>query len=614
MVSLLTENSPKILHPKNMKIRLKEHQLTSIYSMYQLEIYGQINKIIKSTIYKFDILIDDSYKDRLFLPPDKTFKDINYKIETNFGILADMVGSGKTYTILGLLNYNLCPPEHEKILFTSTYNCLKYKDNVKAIKTNLIVVPHNLIAQWKHAFTYCNLSIHTICKKTDINILISNKTDSENQDTNNLSFYDVIICTATMFELYASKFKDIKYSRIIIDEICSIKLPHNINWDANFIWYITATPTIGIKTIKSIFIKNVTSKLQQFVLDNIIIKNCDTYINMSMNLPDIKQIILKCFTPRQLNIVREYIPNDIMEMLNAGDIQNAINKLNCNVDTNENIVQVVTNKIYRNLQNKQLQLEFVKSRDDPNKKNHEEQINKLELKIQRLQISYNSIKQRIMEVGKEICPICLEDFTLIAPVVLPCCNNLTCLPCLTHLNGKCSLCRELFDIRDINVISNNNVKHVSKNITKIETLIKIIKDKPNAKFLLFSNYCQTFENLKKKMSDEEITYSKLMGSGYVINKTLEKFNNGQIRVLMLNADNYGSGLNLQMATDIIIYHELNPALETQVIGRAQRMGRHDSLNVYYLLHEYEKNNIDNPTIVLNLQLDSDLTKLNHFLK
>ena len=145
-------------------------------------------------------------------------------------------------------------------------------------------------------------------------------------------------------------------------------------------------------------------------------------------------------------------------------------------------------------------------------------------------------------------------------------------------------------------------------------MVPAIKDKPKAKILLFSNYVQTFENLKKKMTEEKITYSKLIGAGFVINKTLERFNNGEIRVLMLNAENYGSGLNLQMATDIIIYHELNSDLEKQVIGRAQRMGRYEPLNVYYLLHEYENNNIANPTVTLDLCVDKDFVRLNHYLK
>ena len=126
--------------------------------------------------------------------------------------------------------------------------------------------------------------------------------------------------------------------------------------------------------------------------------------------------------------------------------------------------------------------------------------------------------------------------------------------------------------------------------SKIDNLIKIIKDKPNKKILLFSEYDKTFENLNEILNTNNIKHSRLIGSGIVINNIIKKFENNEINVLMLNAINYGSGLNLQMATDIIIYHELNIVLETQVIGRAQRFGRKDELNVYYLFNENEKIN------------------------
>jgi ERCC4-related helicase len=71
---------------------------------------------------------------------------------------------------------------------------------------------------------------------------------------------------------------------------------------------------------------------------------------------------------------------------------------------------------------------------------------------------------------------------------------------------------------------------------------------------------------------------------------IEDFTNGTINVVMMNAKHYGSGLNLQMATDVIIYHEMAKELEIQVIGRAQRLGRSSSLNVHYLLHENERCN------------------------
>ena len=57
---------------------------------------------------------------------------------------------------------------------------------------------------------------------------------------------------------------------------------------------------------------------------------------------------------------------------------------------------------------------------------------------------------------------------------------------------------------------------------------------------------------------------------------------------MLNAGNFGAGLNLQMATNLIIYHEFrNIDLKSQVIGRAQRPGRTCPLTVTYLKHKNE---------------------------
>ena len=46
--------------------------------------------------------------------------------------------------------------------------------------------------------------------------------------------------------------------------------------------------------------------------------------------------------------------------------------------------------------------------------------------------------------------------------------------------------------------------------------------------------------------------------------------------LCLNYINNGAGINLQEATDIILYHEMNEDLSTQIIGRANRIGREKS--------------------------------------
>jgi hypothetical protein len=238
-----------------------------------------------------------------------------------------------------------------------------------------------------------------------------------------------------------------------------------------------------------------------------------------------------------------------------------------------------------------------------------------------LETKFESITVRIKEFNKESCAICLEDYTDTTPGIVPCCNNLFCVPCLTQVKGNCPFCREKFTMDKVHVIMENTKKKNNKDnnnkslkeITKMDALIKLIKDKPNGKFLLFSNYDQTFDNLNQRLNEENIVFSKVMGSGAVVNKIIDRFTKGEIRVLMLNAINYGSGLNLQMASDIIIYHQLSLELETQVIGRAQRIGRTEPLNVYYLIHDHETNNVTNPTLSLDLSIEEDINKLDVYL-
>ena len=82
-------------------------------------------------------------------------------------------------------------------------------------------------------------------------------------------------------------------------------------------------------------------------------------------------------------------------------------------------------------------------------------------------------------------------------------------------------------------------------------------------------------------------YSKLSGSSNRIKNILKSYVEGISPVLLLNAKYYGSGMNLEMTTDIIIFHKMNDELEKQVIGRGQRLGRTGQLNVHYLCYENE---------------------------
>jgi len=618
----LTTLSQKIIQDDKIKIPLKEHQKTAIYAMIKFESNGIISFVQDSIIKDYRIYsykeINECYYWRTGFK--EKCRKMNIEIETNYGILADKVGSGKTFEIMGLIVYGQMPKERDKILSSSVYSVLKYKDTKKTIKTNLIIVPHNIIIQWKDTFKLSTLKTHIIAKHIDVDFLEFEENIFENEpaiadadfnEKNCIEYYDTIIISATMFDYYYEKFKEIKYARIIIDEIVSIKLPTNLEFNCNFLWFLTATPT-GIKTIRRNYIRYIVSNMSDYVINNIIVKNNNEYIDESMKLPSIKQITIKCLTPKQLKMIKGYVDNEIMTMLNAGNIQEAVIKLNCNIDTSDSILEVITKKIKKELHNKKQELEYEQKRIPDDTKIHEERIKKLELKIVELESKCSGIEARVKSFKEENCPICFDELEL--PMLTPCCNNLFCVKCLTNCR-TCPMCREKINLATCLVIDDKQEKEKkveNKLCLKIDNLITIIKSNPNGKFIVFSNYDKTFDNINKKLSENNIVNSRLVGSNIVINNIIKRFEKGEIKVLMLNALNYGSGINLQMASDIIIYHELDIELETQVIGRAQRLGRTTELNVYYLLNDNEKVNCNSPTLNMDI-FDDNKSMLDEFI-
>ena len=627
----LNENSSKIIQDSRIKISLKEHQKTAIKAMIDFEDRGIVKFSREAAIQHFHIVDKEERENSWYYGyysrnnQDIEYKNISFEIESNYGILADKVGSGKTFMTMGLVAYKQIPSDRDKIISSSIYSVIKYKCNNTPIKTNLILVPHNICRQWSEAFKFSTLKTYTVAKHSDVNFIefseniFANQQSSDNPDfteLNCIGYYDVMIMSATMFDSFYDKFRHVKWARIIIDEIISIKnMPTDLEFNCNFLWFLTATPS-GIKNIKRQYIRTLISSTSNYIINSIIIKNNDYYVDTSMNLPNINQILIKCLTPKELRTLTEYISEDIINMINAGDIQNAITRLNCNVETSDNILEVVTNKIKKELHNKRNELEYEQKRIPDDRKAHEEKIKKIEQKIISLEGKYIGLEDRLKSFKENNCPICLNEFE--SPTLTNCCNNLFCLTCLA-MCSKCPLCRQDIDIKHCTVIhdkkTDNNTDDNKKERTlcsKLDNLVTIIKKNPKGKFLLFSNYDGTFENVNKRLNDEGITNNRLVGSSVVINSVIKRFTNGDIRVLMLNALNYGSGLNLQMATDIIIYHQLDMELETQVIGRAQRMGRSNSLNVYYLFNEGEKINCTNPTLSLDIFSD-DTTMLEKFL-
>lgn len=552
MFNNLNCNSDKLPQPKSVLIPLKEHQKTAFTAMTKIENNGCV-----------------VHKDLI--------------IETTLGILSDIPGSGKSLMIIALIANNISAKFHKRVHYGSPFVCLKDTNQEHYIETNLILVPNKLVLQWKNYFKFCpSLKIYSISTKKDL------------VNLKNINDYDVLICSDVKYKFLYEKYQYIKWSRLIIDEIDSIKLPSIISWNANFIWLITSYPENLLFTNKN-FMRMIFKNITNYIFNFLIVRNQTNFINLSLNLPKLNQNIIKCKTPKELSLVQNYVSQEIKDMLNANNINQAILKLNCNVNTNKNIFQIITKNLKEELHNKNLEYDYYKNlitNDSKVKKI----INEIEEKINQIKIKLDSIKSKIYLLNDDYCPICLDKY--VKPTVNKCCNNVFCFKCIvTALNtqGCCPFCREKMTLGQLTVIDNNSniIENKKKEITlsKNENLLKLIRNSKNSKFLIFSNYLETFDNIKDYLDTNKIKYGILSGSDKNIKKNINLFEKGKINVLMSNLNN--QGLDLHMVSDIIIYHKLNEEVEDNVISRAQRLGRTIPLNVHYL---YYDNEIDNITI------------------
>jgi hypothetical protein len=501
---------------------------------------------------------------------------------------------------------------------------LKLKPSSFLIKSNLIIVPSKLLPQWKEAFQKYSpgLKVLSVGLNKEIDGLRKIKKEikknwkneeveieSEILINEKLDCIDVVIVGESMYKRFYKICENIRFNRILIDEADSIKLPRDMNCQFNFLWLITGTPTGLFYTNKS-FLGKIFKEDNLNLNSNFVIKNDEKFIEQSIVLPHPKRFKIKCISPKELNIIKDLIPPSILQMINAGNSDQAIRALNCNIDTNENILQVITKNLQDSISNKKIQLEAEQKKHFPFnlQKEHEQKIKFIENQIEKLINKYEDIKKKIYELNDTNCPVCMGEFT--NPVIVNCCKNMFCFDCLAVSmgelkNNKCPYCTQKINKSDIHIFQNENIKSTKSTCCstssnkyeekdKLDVLVDLVQKKPNGSFMVFAGYQETFNKIEIKLKEQNISYHILKGQASSVKKFVDDFKDKKVRILMLNSQFFGAGMNLQMATDIVIYHRFTKEMEEQIIGRAQRLGRdiNSPLNVYYLLHDNESSNIE----------------------
>lgn len=530
-------------------------------------------------------------------------------VHSKMGILADCVGSGKSYVILSLIhesNNNFKSSKEIKTYGNNKLIVSRSLTNMSILKCTIIIVPHNIFCQWQNYINVFGGKLKTYYISRTVNV-----NTFKEQCVIELATLDIILTTCSFYndiQFYLKK-QNVHVKRIVIDEADSINVTMSEEVDNSFIWFVTASYknlvhphglTIfdkntgkyvdliqGVK--KPGFMKNIFTNMNNTpgkYYSQIILKNEDEFVKECFELPEIEYNKIKCFSPFYIDVLYGVIDNLEINRLNALDTSTIVSKTKYNHGSENNIVSSFVSKFEIEKSNLEAKLNDTEEIQSIHK---EDIIYKLKQRIQDVSLKITNINARIVDT--DTCFVCYDSIK--SKTVLNCCMNSMCLKCITlwmKTNPVCPICKSKLDNKDLFIVHEENKSELSDENTKLENLKHILKnlqENEKRQILIFSTYDNSFEKIINIIDFYKMKYSFLKGNQNFIKKTITEYNNNETNILLINPTHYGSGLNLETTTDIIMFHKFDSEIEKQVIGRAQRPGRKNKLNIWYLLHENE---------------------------
>ena len=617
----LDSNSMRCGQPSKIKKALKPHQLACLYKATYMENVG-------STTYRN--------------------RDATIKISTNIGIIGDIVGYGKTLTALSIIAHNPLENIHVNTAkihsfhsaraynyFTAETQNLSLPNQDTMIHSTLIIVPRGPVyIQWEKTLKestdlkYIAIEDLNFIKKNMPPLSNVNNYTNEREIINYFNQFDVVLIKNTTLDrlldyynypvgnlVSTTKYFIYNWKRIMIDECHDIINKIEV-FNYMFVWLISGTYFNMCHKISSSSYSqyyNIKDILREDYINYILVKCNKDFVKESFKIPPIIEHYHLCKMSKYLKIIKKYINSSILDKINANDISGAIKDLGGKNETEEGMAALICADMNKNLSNKHREREYIASLDilEENKANR---LKTIDTEIASIEGKIKDLTERITEINSKICSICLDNVS--QPIILEC-THIFCGGCLfkflnaTTFNSaaitkRCPDCRADIkstenltaivsiknadaDAANANALTNEiatNTSKIGKGIlNKEDTLLEILKNKPDGKFIVFSRV-DVFTNIIKLLVSNGITFAELKGNTSHMMNVLKDFKNGIINVILLTTQYAGYGIDINYATDVIIFHSM-AVDKQQAIGRAQRVGRTNNLVVHNLCFEHE---------------------------
>lgn len=610
-INELDVNDVMAPHPElaDPNIHMFPHQLTMLHRMMKLEM-EPVDVVIPNVVSRLSMTYPNGYA---------------FSMKTRIGILADKVGAGKSYEILALvlqdamrMNANANANANaaqvvESARDATVHQMTRFFCSDRLVLTcsvvsqptaalTVIVVPHALVGQWVHYAT------RLIGTKLRVGVVHRSRHLPINVDD-----HDVIIVSTTFHNDIAMLLRDKTVRRVVYDEADNVRIPNCRTISASFHWFATASYRNLLHNdirssgfIRSTFADLAYTAVSRALTNAMVLKNRNDFVDASLNVPPIVSCVVLCKSPVAVSVLRGMVDRVVLDCLNAGDVTSAMQHIAPSHRQSEtNIVSALVEKLSTKLHNLRIRVEQLETMRFDSPEEQQAEATRLAEKVQAVEQKIASIRQRVQDCDS--CCICFNDFT--NKTIAPCCSNAYCFACITRWTAHrplCPLCKSPLDASKVYVVSEEAASaseasgsgsgsrraaaaELPEKLDQLEAVLRErVTEFDGGRVLLCSGFENTFTSGVIPMLDRMgISHRFLKGNQDTTTGIVRDFKAGRVRVLLVNPNNYGSGLNCEMTTDVILMHKFSTEIEQQVIGRAQRVGRTAPLKVWSLLYENE---------------------------
>ncbi len=464
--------------------------------------------------------------------------DDSHYLKTSVGLLADLAGYGKTLSVLGLISRTdpATPYACEYRKVTSGTDLVRRVRMVPVAKVpaTLVVAGPSLTAQWEAELRETTLRFSVIKSKRDA------------ETVNPAEDLDVVLCPSNLLPALLPALPDVHFRRIVLDEPATLRITGLGTLTASFLWLVTATPFDLLGKDRMKYLSDILPD-DCDIMARITVRNPDDFVKGSFAMPPTNHHYLQTseVVPK---VLKGIVSDQQYAALLSGHTGRFLTLCGLRPEPGQHYLSALMAHLHRTDETKE-----------------------------------RALVQRLQQAGRLACVLC--GGVCASPHLADCCGAMACQNCLTtwsSLVQSCTVCKGRLTHSEAPIACSDEIAPL-RQVPRFTILEKILRSlAPDAKVLIYTHYERVGVQLQTFLGTE-YRWSDLRGTRDHKSKVLEDYRTGDLPILLLTGLVDSAGFNLQTTTDIILFDSLTEYVETQVVGRALRIGRSKDLQVHHIV-------------------------------